>query len=448
MNLNELKNSSILLLGKTRALNQEEFEKLLGIYNITCKDTVDKSVELVIEGAMMSPYHQNEQDRLYEKGYKFESIDTLEKALCSDINPDTLMMSLKLSNNQDRLLNFIKNPYIDDNFFLKLITLHDWRGESFFENDENRDVTAALIRRFYKNIERNHNVEYANTGLYHLLSQTKDTKLISTIASLEPIEYAVKKGSNDATHKILQALVLHQNCADEVLLKMIKYANIALLSLISSKEPLSEILQDKLMQIDESEVLKSLSTNSSLKPLHVRKFLEDEKYCENILLHVRLDRDIFDKFKAKYSYILAENENLHVSMQKELFNLEDKSLRVVLASNSSLSQELIDEFIELNDDEILKVLIKHQNLSSKQLSRFEDNEALHVSLASNKNTDTKLLQSLSSSKDSNVVLAVAKNPSTPLEILFELQLDARYKRAVHENRAFGEYIQKENMGWL
>jgi hypothetical protein len=447
MNLQELKNKSILLLGKTRALNKQEFEKLLDIYAITCKESVDESVVLVIDGAMMSPYHQNEQDRLYEKGYRFESIDTLEKALCSSINPNTLMMSLKLSNNQERLQSFLKNPYIDNTFFLKLLSLYRWNGESFFESDENRDVTAALIRRFYKNIERNHNVEYANTGLSHLLAQTDESELIRAIAMLEPIENAVKKGANSATHKILQAIVLHKDTSDDVLLKMIRYANSALLTLIASREPLSSTLQESLICSKEDEVLKALSCNNSLEQKHIKTLLQDESYRENILLHVRLNDEMFNSYKLQYPHILAQNITLSESMMSELFD-ENIHVRETLASNEAISTALIEKIIEFNSEDLLKSLLKNSQLSSEQLGLFENNKALHVSLASNKNSSTKLLQSLSNSEDKDVILALAKNPSTPVDILFQLQLDARFERAVHENPAFGAHIQKENLGWL
>lgn len=55
----------------------------------------------------------------------------------------------------------------------------------FLENDDNRDVSAALIGRFYENIERNHNVQYATTGIYHLVQQTTNEQLL-VIANLAP----------------------------------------------------------------------------------------------------------------------------------------------------------------------------------------------------------------------------------------------------------------------
>ncbi len=448
MNLEQLKNKSLLLLGKTRALSADEFEKLLGIYSITCKTQMDSTVSLIIEGRMMSPIHENERDRLYAEGADFESIDILEKALCQSLNPDVIMMSLKLSNDQERLQSFLQNPYIDNTFFLKLLMLHRWNGESFFATDENRDVTAALIRRFYKNIQRNHNVEYANTGLVHLLTQTDDAALVSAIASLEPIQNAIKKGSDSATLKILQRLALHPLTSDEVLMKMMRYANSALISLIASRESLSKVLQEKLINSKEEDVLEALSSNSSLESKYAKILIQEDKYRDNILLHVKIDEELFEKYKVDYASILAQNESLHVRIQEILFSMKKSDINLALASNPMLSQEIILQMIDLKDENILSVLINNPNLSSTQLEIFLDNSSLHVSLASNKKCSQKLLESLSSSQNPEVILALAKNTSTPIDILFQLQLDLRFERAVQENPAFGKHIQTQNLGWL
>jgi hypothetical protein len=446
MNLQELKNSSITLLGKTRALSMIEFEKLLSLYDIECKSEFDESVSLVIEGRMMSPYHQNEQERLYEKGCRFESIDALEEALCQDINPQTIMMSLKLSNDQERVQSFIQNPYISDEFFLKLIKLYRWNSESFFESDENRNVTAALIRRFYKNIERNHNVEYANTGLAHLLKQTKNSELIDVIGSLEPIVNALKRGSDNATIRILQTIALHPSSSDELLLKMIPFADKELLRFIASREPLSIKLQDKLMKFDELKDI--LSCNSSLDILHVKELLKDADARELILLHVKLDRELFDSYIDEYAEILAHNENLTKEMIESLNQLKSTKVDSALAKNPAITEELKEEFLDSKDEDILNSLAQNSTLSEQKLELLSKNESLHVSIASNENCSQELLGSLSHSANPDVISALAKNPSTPVDILFQLQLDARYERAVHENPAFGKHIQRQNIGWL
>ena len=97
MNLEELRDKSILLLGKPRAFNNEEFIKEIEFYNINLASEYNEDVVMVVDGKMMTPYEQNKSDELYElhsKELEFISIDTLERELVKHINPNTLLMSL------------------------------------------------------------------------------------------------------------------------------------------------------------------------------------------------------------------------------------------------------------------------------------------------------------------------------------------------------------------
>lgn len=106
----------------------------------------------------------------------------------------TLLMQEKLLGYGDEeiLYALALNDNIDEKILEQLLKMYSWGGEDFFENDDNRDVSAAIILRFYKNIERNHNVQYATTGFMHLVSQTTDTQLLRAISLLEPIKHNSK----------------------------------------------------------------------------------------------------------------------------------------------------------------------------------------------------------------------------------------------------------------
>jgi len=44
-------------------------------------------------------------------------------------------------------------------------------------------------------------------------------------------------------------------------------------------------------------------------------------------------------------------------------------------------------------------------------------------------------------------MALARNEATPVELLYQFQLDSRLARAVKENASFGKHIQRDNIGW-
>ena len=89
MNLQELKNRSILLFGKSRAFKTQEFDSQMKHHNIRVLKEYDESVSLIVDGRMMTPLEQNESERLYEtKELDFLSIDALERELAKEIDED------------------------------------------------------------------------------------------------------------------------------------------------------------------------------------------------------------------------------------------------------------------------------------------------------------------------------------------------------------------------
>lgn len=388
MNIKELENRPVLLFGKSRAFSSDEFESQMKFHKIALSPEFSDDVSVVIDGKMMTPYEQNASDELYEKHSKeieFVSIDVFEKEIAKYIDSDTLLMSLKLSHDKERLKSFIQNSMISDELFLKLLKMYSWGGEDFFENDDNRDVSAALILRFYENIERNHNVQYATTGIMHLVAQAKSTELLKAISMLEPIKH---------NPKIQFAIAKSIQCDDEMQGRFCKYKN--------------------------QEILEALSLNKNLKPSLIEEFLKDEKLGRNVARNIELTDELFELCKGN-KIGLALNQSLTIEMQEELLKLDDEELCYALALNNSI------------DETILMSLLKS---SSKEIQS---------AIYENSSTPVELLQS--AYKNNKNYTELAKNENTPIDILYQLQLDSRYERFVKTNKAFGKHIQQENIGW-
>ncbi len=387
MNIKELENQSVVLLGKSRAFVQEEFISLMKYHKIEVLKDVDESVDFIVEGRMLTPYEQNSMASLYEKGkYTFVTVDELENALAKELNADMLLMSLKLSHDKERLKAFIENSMISDELFFKLMKMYEWGREDFFENDENRDVSAAFISRFYENIEQNHNVQYATTGFFHLVSQAKSSALLGAISELEPMSYHPK---------IVAAIAMSPYC--------------------------DEALQEKLYKQGEEFISEALSFNVHLKTSFVEEFLEDKELGKNVARSLNLDDTLFSQCK-KFASSLAQNESLTLSMQEELLSLENDEVNLGLAWNEKLAEPIILELIQKADEKLRQELYENSVMPEELLAKAYK-EGLFLS-------------------------SLAKNENTPVEILYQLQLDSRYERAVKTNAAFGKHIQSENIGWL
>ena len=388
MNLKELKNKTILLFGKSRAFSVDELDKQLKSNYITVLRKFNgEDIDLIVDGAMMTPLETIENEKLYdEKKYEFIDIDVFEKELASHLNEDTLLMSLKLSKNKDRLKSFILNSMVSDELFFKLLKMYEWGDDDFFESDDNRDVSAAFISRFYENIERNHNVQYAATGFIHLIKQTKNIKVLENILRLKPIKY---------NPKIKTQMAINE------------YINNDILELLKKDE--------------NSEIKEALSLNKNLNIEIIKEFIKDENLGLNIAKSIKLNDEYFELLQ-KYKIGLALNESLTLNMQEILLRCKDDEIDYALCLNNSIDIKILNKLLKSKNEIIINALYENNSMPVEILEKAYKNNEYHEQLA--------------------------KNENTPVDILYQLQLDARYERDVKNNAGFGKHIQQKNIGWL
>ena len=447
MNFEALRNKNIILFGKSRALSGDEFAKQLHNHNIALVDDIDDGVELIVEGRLVNPIEQDELDRLYaEKVAPIIEIEALEKWLCSAIDVDKLLMSLKLSGDRDRLMGYLQNKHINNELFLRLLKLYNWEGVGFFESDDNRDITAALISRFYENIERNHNVQYANMGIMHLLNQSGDVELTETIALLAPLQTALKEGCDNSTQKILNAIALHPSTSTKVLKQWLKKGNDDIQMLIAMRHDIDLQLQQYLLNLAKPVINEVLSLNHTIE--HQIALILLKEFPENIAKHITLDMELFDDLLEQYDFALAENLTLSLEMQEHLLERGEHA-QLTLAKNAKIARSVFDTLFRSDKVDVLRSLIENEQMQSDGLLELfnRDADLFGREIAANVKTDVAILHQLAESQDVEILLALAKNPSTPVELLYQFQLDKRLERAVKENASFGKHIQRDNIGW-
>lgn len=414
MNYETLIGKSILLLGKSRALNAEELDTLLKLHKITRVGSYSDDVALIIEGRMMNPYEQAESARLYEtQNIPILELAGFEEWLCRSIEPNRLLMSLKLSRNQERLVDFLQNPYITDELFFKLLKLYDWRNEGLFDNDTNRDVTAAIIGRFYVDLDRNHNVQYAMSGLAHLIERYGNRELIHAISELSPIVDEIRNPKDRSLNGVLDAIALHPDCDEKTLHLLLDGRAV----LLAYREPLA--LEGELLDLQNEEVNAILAQNSTLS--HEGALQLESAYPHLIASKTVMSFERFERLIENYPSALASNETLTSIMQQKLYLLDDDAVSGALASNAVTEGRILDELFE----------------SGK----------FHPALAANPSLSPDKMELLASSSDARVLSALAANTATPIETLYQLSLDRRFERSVKTNPTFGKHIQTHNIGW-
>ncbi len=414
MNFDLFTGKSLLLLGKTRVLEPSEFQTLLALHSITMTQILDDTTSLAIEGRMVNPLDQDLLDEIYtQKKIPIISIEAIEQWLCSSIEPNRLLMSLKLSRNIQRLVAFIKNPYITNELFFKLLSLYDWHNEGLFDNDSNRDVTAALIGRFYLDLQRNHNVQYAMSGLAHLVEQYGTGELITAISQLQPIKKEIQQPNDASLNGVLDAIALHSDTPDTILKNLINTRS----HLIACREPLS--LEQELLARNDSTINVILAQNITLSQSGAQHL--EQSHPETIASFYPLDEVRFERLLHNHATSLASNTSLTPSMQTTLMEMKNEAIYTNLAQNKALLMHHLETLFAL--------------------------QCCAVQLASNTSLCPQQLETLYQSSNTEILKALASNTSTPVEILYQLSLDQRYERNVKTNPTFGHHIQTANIGW-
>ena len=430
MELQNYTNKKISLFGKARAFTLDELQNILSRLDIELIEGYDENTSLIVEGAVMPTPLQLKAEELYEQGeVSFVSIDEFELAAARAIEPKKVLMHLKLAANQEKIVAYLQNDYIDDSLFLEVLKLYRFDGENFFENDTNRDITAALIRRFYKEYEKNHNIQYSYIGLLGVIEQSDDATLLETIFALEPVQKALQD-PNDPNAKLLELFALHPASSQKILSTLVKSENRSLIHTIAQRERLEETIETTLLDLGDPTIDNALAHAKELASTSIQTLLE-RGYADTLAASLALDEERFETLRSHPS--LAHNETLTQKMQEELF--ADSRYHENLARNPActLTQELLD----LGSNTIRALVYRHHDLTGIELSI----EGFEAELAANPTTPKPLLEAIYNKNIHEANIALAANPSTPVDILYQLSFDMRYAKTVKSNPAFGEHIK-------
>jgi hypothetical protein len=430
MNITDYTHTVFSLFGKSRAFDVEQIKTLLSQQGNTLIQGYDPQATVIVEGAMMPTPLKIKAEELYEKKeVTFIAIDTFEAQLAKNINPKTLLMHLKLAAHQEKIVSYLQNDYIEDTLFLELLKLYDFGGEDFFESDTNRNVTAALIRRFYKEYTTNHNIQYSNIGLVHVVQNNTDAKLLERIFLLSPVQKALLDPTSPNA-KLIQIFALHPNTPQNVLEQIVQNGEITYMRSVAKRENLSVALQEKLLTFQDATIEQILSSKASLAPNVAQQLLE-KGYQEMLAQHITLNEELFKKLK--HIPQIAQNPSLTSAMQQELFC--DPKYHIFLAKNPKTT--LQKELFALQNSEITQALYAHVNLQNIT-PQIQGNE---VALASNPTATQELLEQIFATNIDKAHKALATNPATPVAILYQLSFDMRYAHLVKQNPSYTTHIK-------
>ncbi len=440
----DFKNSqgrSILFLGRFHSFSKEEIKLFLEKFNITYTDILDDTVIMFVESTMLSPLEEDIAYEAVKMKISAYSAEQFEQLYASKLNSDSLLMSLKLSNNQKRLARLLHNTYLDDTLFLKLFKMYDWGEEGLFDNSENMEISTLFTKRFYKKDRFDPATFHSPISIFEIAIISEDEGVLEALFSVPNLTVKQSRSGQKRPIDIKEALATNSFLNQDTLKRLVRLNNKGVDYFLAQNPLLDEGIANTLYERSDLEVKKALATNVNISNDIFKALLEAEASAENLLLYQKIDLKRFNLINNLNPEI-GENETLSDEVIQIL--IDDNNIEIIqnLSANESVSLTFLEKIYTLNDPSFFPYLAANKNISQDIITELyakKDNE-IDNSLAINISLPMTILDELYNRDNFEINMSLALNGSTPIEYLQQLQLDTRLLTYLKENRTFTENI--------
>ena len=391
---------------------------------------------------MIHPYEEEISYEVYKlKIPTFKDIE-FEKFYAQNINQNSLLMTLKLSNDQDKIIRVLKNESFDDELYLKILKLYDWKGEGLFDNDNNRDVTITFIKRFFKAEYRvDPSTLYSPVNLSKIVAESKDQILLDTLLYIPNYQFNTSKKSKSP--KNTRELIANNHYSHvDTLKRLLSFKDDDIDFFLAKNSSIDEDMQESIYKRGVFENLLNLATNQNLSDKLFFLLLENKDIAPTLLEFAKIDKDRFEKARAKEEfYFIAKNENIGEFIDT-LLTLNDKRVDLFLAQNPATKLEHLQFLFKKDDKDIDINLSKNINISDDLAYKLYKKgiKDIELNLSANPSTPKDILIELFNKDEHEINIGLAQNSSMPLYYLQQLQLDSKLMHYLSKNRTFTDKI--------
>ena len=444
----ENRGKSILFLGRIKNFSVEEIQLFLDQFEMKYSEVDDNNIACMIESSMMTPIEEDSAYELYKGGLASFKLSEFEKFYALKIKPNSLLMSLKLSNDQERLKRLLKNESFDDELFLKLFKLYDWQGEGVYDNDDNRDMTISFVKRFYRpDSFMDPAIIYSPVTLSSVITNSKNSHLLDVILSMPNYGFLSTKNEQRRANNLRELVACNRYISMESVKKLLSFRDADIDYFLASNVSLHILMQEEIYQRADDDMKMMLSQNSSLSEALFDKLLdESEVVVQNLLAFgivtlERLEKIIVKNFSDELFSILGENGSIEDSIP-QLIGLDIELLDMRLSANYVVKESFLDEIYKKRGDNVIVPLCSNPNLSLVLIKDFFKKLDAEINriLAANPSTPKEILVELFEREDREINKALASNESLDLYYLQQLQLDSSLLNILSKNRAFTKNI--------
>ncbi len=424
-------------------LTIEEIEPFLEEFNLKITKVLDESVKAVIESTMIHPLEEEVSYEAYKKGIKSFKLEEFEAFYTKNISPNSLLMSLKLSNNQDKIVRTLKNESLEDSLYLKVLKLYDWMGEGIYDNDENRDVTLTFIKRFFK---VDHFLDpatiYSPITFANIISDSKNPDLLDTVLSLPNYEFKVSKSEFKRAKNIRELVANNPHANEQTLKRLLNLMSEDIDYFLAQNPSITPQMQKDIFQRAKKENLTMLSINENLSDEIFEKLLKDDEIAPTLLAFAKIDRKRYSLAKNEpHFFNIAQNETIEEFID-DLIDINDEKIDFLLASNPITPTTTLKLLYDRHKEKIASPISSNPNLSNELIQKLYllQQKEVDLNLAQNRSTPKEILEEYFKRQDHDLNLSLALNSSTPLALLQQLQLDNRMMNNLSKNETFTKNI--------
>jgi hypothetical protein len=435
----------ILFLGKEGTYTTQEINRFLKKYKLTRVKGIEKDIIASVEHHRLNPVEEMISEDAYADKIPAYKLEEFERLISENINDDEILMAIKLTNDQARVLRMIENPNISDALFVKLLEMYKWHQEEEDNNDD-RSVVIATLTRYIDITPAERDQLYSTLTLKRLVREATDPKLLYALIGFPNYEF---KQKNKGKTSLYEVIATSHHLDQEVIKRLLSLHN-PKVDMYLAANPVVDLEQLRKFAYREEQVIhEALASNENIDDDLFEFLMEKGDDVIKLLLWyqpIGSTRYTMVKERLNGSDLFRElGKNLHLEREvmQTLIQVDDIDLLKNIAANRSFSSELLEVLYQKQIKAILSPLAANPNLPiaivEALYESFKDNSSMMHQVASNPNTPEPILRELFKRDDVEINKGLASNPSTPIEMLDILKIDTRMRNALSKNEVFIEH---------
>ncbi len=439
-----------LFLGRESLFTRKEAQRFLKKYAITLTTKLEEGVAAVIEHHRLNPVEEDISYEAYDQNIPLYKLEDFERLLSHTLVDDQVLMGLKLSNDQKRLHTLITNAHISDALFIKLLEMYQWSEDEEEDNNEDRGVVTATLRRFLDIKPNEEDLLFSPLTLKKLIGESSDPGLLNALLTFPNFRF-MQKGKQWIT--LREAVATSPYLDEGGIAKLLRFRKDGVLFYLAANRSVPLALLKKFSDRNLNDVNEALASNSTIDDELFAKLLEKgEGARQTLLAYQPISERRFEMIEAcewspdTYA-LLGQNEQIDPAIIPQLIKKGYPQLLQALAANPSLSMEILGALYKREDASLYPMLAANPSTSLTILEKLyregKEDQVILASLAGNFSTPERILRELFELDIFEINEMLASNESLPLELLNILKIDTRLRNALTGNKTFTDNITQQ-----